>query len=223
MPTEFPIIDGRNPVLHAGDYATFGHYQQDANDSDPIEWLVLEIRENKALLISHYGLVAKPYNTEWKNINWEKSTIRSWLNGIFLNTAFSEEEQKAILTTNVDNSRSQGYSGYSTSGSNNTQDKIFLLSYDEANKYLNVNFTDMNNTKSRVSPTPCVAQAVTTYEDLITAGGAAAGWWWLRSPGIHHNEAAYVSNDGSLDSYYVDMGSGLVRPAFWLDLTSGIF
>ena len=61
------------------------------------------------------------------------------MNGAFLNKAFVEQEQAGILLTNVDNSDSQGYNGWNTSGGNNSQDKLFLLSYAEANKYLEEN------------------------------------------------------------------------------------
>lgn len=47
--------------------------------------------------------------------------------------------------TTVDNSKAQGYSGYSTDGGNNTEDKVFLLSYAEANKYFGALVTDGHN------------------------------------------------------------------------------
>ena len=126
-----------------GDIITFGHYEQDNNldnGPEPIEWIILDYDEatHRALLLSRYGLEAKPYNTEEVGTTWEKCTLRSWLNDEFLNAAFSTEEQSAILVTDVDNSDGQCYNGWGTSGGNNTQDRIFLLSYAEANKYLGV-------------------------------------------------------------------------------------
>ena len=217
-----------------GSYLTFGHYEQDndlTNGEEPIEWLVLEVDEanSKALVISRYGLDAKPYNTEWADVTWETCTLRAWLNNDFLNAAFTADEQAAILTTAVDNSDSQGYSGWSTNGGNNTQDKIFLLSYAEANQYLGVEHWSVddskNNTRSRVAPTAyAIAQGAWTYSDYYqTADGAAAGWWWLRSPGVDQINAAYVKYDGALYSYYVNYESASVRPAFWINLESGIF
>lgn len=94
----------------------------------PIEWLVLARDGNKALLISRYGLDAQKYNTINTGVTWEKCTLRTWLNNAFYNKAFNSAEQTAILITNVDNSKNQCYSGWSTSGGNNTQDKVFLLS-----------------------------------------------------------------------------------------------
>ena len=138
--------------------------------------------------------------------------------------AFTSEEQRAILMMQVDNSSAQGYSNYTTSGSNNTQDRIFLLSYAEANGYLGVIYGDSGNIKSRVSPTAyAVAQGTSANYTYKTEKYDPTGWWWLRSPGHYQNSAAIVSNDGSLTYYSVNDDRGVVRPAFWLDLESDIF
>lgn len=144
----------RDAKFAVGNYVTFGRYPQTkaGKDKTPIEWLVLARDGNKALLISRYGLDAQPYNKDNTSVTWETCTLRTWLNGMFYNKAFSSAEQAAILTTNVDNSKSQCYSGWNTSGGNNTQDKVFLLSYAEASKYFGVTYNS-SNTKSRVAPT----------------------------------------------------------------------
>ena len=67
-----------------------------------------------------------------KKFCWENSNLREWLNNDFLNTAFSAEKQNAVLQTEVDNGKDQGYDGFKTDGGNDTQDKVFLLSYAEA-------------------------------------------------------------------------------------------
>ncbi len=210
-----------------GNYVEFGTYPQtrSGTDSTPIEWLVLARDGNKALLISRYGLDEQPYNTKWTEVTWKGCTLRTWLNGTFMNKAFTANEQTGILMTNVDNSSSQGYSGWSTSGGNNTQDKIFLLSYAEANQYLDVTYDDSNNMKSRVAPTAYAKkQGADTSDYYKTADGDESGWWWLRSPGKKLSAAARVYYDGSLsNNYYVNYGSACVRPALWVDLESGIF
>ena len=137
----------------------------------------------KALLLSKYGLNAKLYNETYVSVTWEECTLRTWLNEKFLNKAFTAQEQAEILMTNVDNSSSQGYYEWSTSGENNTQDKIFLLSYAKANKYLSVTYGNRNNTKSRIAPTTyAVKKGAGTSSVSKTEEGKAAGWWWLRSP-----------------------------------------
>ena len=208
---------------------TFGTYPQTAegNDSTPIEWLVLARDGNKALLISRYGLDAQSYNSITDN-TWEKCWLRTWLNEIFLNEAFTAQEQEGILVTNVDNSASQGYSGWGTSGGNNTRDKVFLLSYAEANKYFGVQHFNVSgathNMKSRISPTSYAKkQGAYTRSDYQTTDGTGTGFWWLRSQGPSQRIAAYVDHDGSLYFYRVSDVSAVVRPALWVNLESEIF
>jgi len=214
-----------------GNYVTFGTYQQTITsyDQTAIEWLVLDYDEanHKALLLSRYGLDAVPYNKEFIAITWEQCTLRAWLNDDFLNRAFSEKEQSAILVTKVDNSSGQGYSSWLTSGGKNTQDRIFLLSCAEANRYLGVTHNDLNNlnnTKSRVAPTDYAVVFGAYRSDIYqTADGEPTGFWWLRSPGNALYNAAIVTNDGSLNYDNVNFYNNVVRPAFWLNLESDFF
>lgn len=220
------IAAARDAKFAVGNYITFGTYPQTkaGNDATPIEWLVLARDGDKALLISRYGLDAQPYNKDYTSVTWETCTLRTWLNGTFCNKAFSSAEQAAILTTNVDNSKNQCYSGWSTNGGKNTQDKVFLLSYAEANKYFGVTYNNSSNTKSRVAPTAyAIAQGTGKNSSYKTADGIDAGWWRLRSPGVSQYDAAYVSTDGSLYANRVNVGSGSVRPALWVNLEAGIF
>ncbi len=212
--------------VQVGEYITFGHYPQTAAGTDrtPIEWLVLDVQGNKALLISRYGLDAKPYNEKYVGITWEKCTLRAWLNGTFLNKAFTAQERSGIMLTDVDNGNSQGYGDWSTSNGNDTQDKVFLLSYAEAYKYLGVTNNDSRNMKSRVAPTAyALEQGAYKSKKNKTADGTNAGWWWLRSPGFNRNYAARVNDAGSLYSSLVDSDSVSVRPALWINLESDIF
>lgn len=211
----------RDAKFAVGNYVSFGTYPQTkaGNDATPIEWLVLARDGNKALLISCYALDAQPYNKDYTSVTWETCTLRTWLNGMFYNKAFSSAEQAAILTTNVDNSKSQCYSGWNTGGGKNTQDKVFLLSYAEANKYFDVTYDNSSNTKSRVAPTAyAIAQGTHTYASVETVYGSNAGWWWLRSPGRSQSKTAYVFADGSLGSNSVYDVSGAVRPALWVNI-----
>lgn len=216
----------RDAKFAVGNYVTFGRYPQTkaGNDATPIEWLVLARDGNKALLISRYGLDAQPYNIVYTDVTWENCTLRTWLNWTFYNKAFSSAEQSAILTTNVDNSKKQCYSGYSTDGGNNTQDKVFLLSYAEANKYFGVTYDNRSNTKSRVAPTAyAIAHGGWTSSSNKTADSTYAGRWWLRSSGSSSSSAALVSSSGARIGDYVNSTGGAVRPALWVNLESKIF
>ena len=187
---------------------TFGHYEQDnqtGNGKEAIEWQVLDVKGDKVLIISKNTLDAKEYHNIYTGITWEKCTLRTWLNKDFLNAAFSAAEQAGIETTTVDNSKAQGYIVYSTNGGNNTQDKIFLLSYAEAWKYF-------GSDSARVS----------TPTKYAKAQHSDSNRWWLRSPGRYHDNAALVDSVGSRYSLNVHLTRG-VRPALWVNLESGIF
>lgn len=158
---------------------------------------------------------AKPFNEkyEYRSITWRECTIRTWLNKDFINRAFTVEEQSAILLANVDNSSSQGYDKRGKSYSvDNTKDKVFLLSYAEANKYLYVPHDD-DNTKFRVVPTAYAkAQGAWMSDVDKTADGEVAGWWWSRSPGNDWSKALLFFHDGSFIYYDADARGGVCAP-----------
>ena len=192
----------------------FGSYEQDGNTEngpEKIEWMILEQEGNQALLLSKYALDAKSYNTEYVDVTWETSTIREWLNDTFMRSAFSDEEQSAIQTITVNNGEEQGYSDYDTDGGNNTQDKVFLLSYKEA---FNDYFTDDGDRICQ--PTP-YAENQGAY---VNEGSC---YWWLRSPGDYQDYAGCVSSSGDRFDYDVNYDYDCVRPALWINLDSDIF
>jgi len=90
---------------------------------------------------------------------------------------------------------------YETEGGNDTQDRIFLLSLEEAEDY----FKDDDDRKANGSGD------INDIEDL---------YWWLRTPGKKSSEAAYVNTDGKVIVAGVHRGAdeGGVRPALWLNL-----
>ena len=220
------VAAGAEDAAAVGSLVTFGHYEQDANENDgteEIQWIVLDRDGDKALLLSKYGLDAKQYNTRYTKVTWETCTLRAWLNSTFLDAAFTAEEQEAILETEVDNSPEQGYEKWrSTNSGNNTVDRIFLLSYAEANKYLGVTYENGENVEARVSPTIYArARRAWSKRELLTADGDYAGRWWLRTPGRHPNRACHVHSTGALRDSHVTSNNYLfgvvaVRPALWV-------
>ena len=221
-------VAGKEPVIspNVGDVIYFGHYEQDndtANGKEIIEWIVLDVQDNKALLLSKYGLDKMDYGTRNANITWEKSAVRTWLNKTFLKEAFSADEQKAILTTNVDNSKKQGNSEWTAKGGNNTKDKLFLLSYHEAfEEYLT------SKTARLCAPTDYADPYNynrSRHFDAVLVDGRATYVWWLRSPGMQQNLVVSVSKEGEwFTSSPTPKGTNylphLIRPAMWLDITS---
>ena len=85
-----------------GSIFTFGNYEQNKGKAEPIEWIVLDKKDSELFLISKKVLYYKNYSdNNSKNIAWENSSIRKWLNNEFYNKAFSNEEKTIIATTAV--------------------------------------------------------------------------------------------------------------------------
>ena len=197
---------------------TFGHYEQDndtSNGKEEIEWQVLVIQDGKALVISTMALDCKSYHPSPKEVTWETCTLRTWLNDSFLNTAFSAKEQKKIATTHVSAEKNPAYDpAYKSNPGNATNDKVFLLSITEAEKYFT---TD----ESRECVPTAYAQAHGAYtNDYETANGKANCCWWLRSPGKVLFQAASVDHVGAVGygGSSVNADSSCIRPAMWIDL-----
>lgn len=197
-------------IAKAGDYVFFGAYEQDNNTSngkEDVEWLVLEVKDGKALVISKYALDCKPYNTSYTDVTWKTCTLRKWLNNDFLGSAFSADEKAMIHTVTVSADKNPNYN---TNPGNATQDQVFLLSITEANKYF-----------SSDSARQCKS---TDYAVANGAWESDSGncWCWLRSPGYIQYNAAIVNIDGDVSEVgcYVSDDAYAVRPALWIDLNS---
>ena len=197
------FLVGPEQYRTVGAHVTFGTYPQTETGEDrtPIEWMVMEVDEenHKAFLLSFRGLDSKRYHREYTNVTWETCSLRAWLNDEFLNTAFTPEEQAAILTTEVKNDSKQCY-GWTTSGGKDTQDKIFLLSYAEAFRFFQIQFGVRNNVAARIVPTAYASKAGARQDNRKNKAedGSIAGWWFLRSPGCFQNCAAAVGTVGQV-------------------------
>ena len=161
-----------------GDIIQFGSYN----------WRVLDVQNNKALILTEKIIEERAYNNEYKDVTWETCTLRKYLNNEFL-SKFTGEDQRRIEETRIIN---RDNLKYGTKGGENTIDKVFILSLEEADKY----FGDSG--------------------ERIAKFGSEACWWWLRSPG-NGRSAAYVRGGGDVlfGGSRVDYGGG-VRPALWL-------
>lgn len=193
-----------------GDTVFLGTYEQDNNTSngkEDIAWLVLEVKDGKALVVSKYALDCKQYNTSNTDVTWETCTLRKWLNNDFINAAFSSYEKAMIPTVTVSADKNPDYSA---NPGNATQDQVFLLSITEANKYF-------NSTGARQCEPTDYAVANGAWES--DSGNFC--WWWLRSPGVTQDSAAYVYSGGDVieSGNAVDIGTSAVRPAMWISIS----
>ena len=217
-------------------YLIFGSYEQDnnlENGPEPIEWLVLKEEDGRALVISRYALALTQYHHTIAidpSVTWETWESRAWLNGEFLETAFSKTEQERIPTVTVETPSIHWFED--PPPVNDTEDKLFLLSMQEASRYFK------GGKVRRCQPTP---YAIAGYEtemgqDWETVMGRYWNreeyrgncYWWLRSQSHFPGSATLVSDNGViqymgyeliLDERYARDHMHGIRPAMWIDLT----
>ncbi len=198
----------KNPEYKVGETIEFGNYPQDKDGTEkPIEWIVMKKEGNQVLLLSKYVLDAKPYNEELEEVTWETSDIRQWLNNEFYTTAFNKAEKAKIQTSLIKN---EDNSEYGTSGENDTEDKVFLLSKKEAK-------TLFSNNEEKIAKATEYAEKSGVYVNEEKVAG-----WWLRSPGDNSDSAALVNYYGWVygDGIGVNCNVYGVRPALHLNLQS---
>ncbi len=145
-------------------------------------------KDNKSMLVMSVDekhTFKKPFYEFPQKITYENSTIRKWLNNEFLNNSFTEEERSLIIESTLED---------------DIQDKVFLLSVEEAKKY----FKDDG--------------------ERVLDGYFWDEGWWLRTSGKEDNCAAYVKNSGSIHVDGVSVfGHNWVRPTLRMNLKFNTF
>jgi len=188
--------------LEAGNTIQLGEYA----------WKVLDVQNNRALLLCEFVVELRQYNRKFIDVTWETSTLRQYLNGPFYDN-FSAEEKTHIAETVIQNSKNPWFD---TKEGNSTKDKVFLLSLGEVVKY----FGDSGCLSSKPTGTRRIDDQFNSVRIACDAEGTES-WWWLRSPGFYGLNAAYVNTGGWI---YVDGNNvnlyGGVRPAIWLNVSS---
>ena len=186
--------------LTSDGYVTFGKYEQNNTDSAPetIEWIPLDVDSNRVLLVSRYVLDYMTYGD--RTTSWKNSPARAWLNGTFLETAFTSVERQGILMTSNSNyddyMAGAGKISYNTF-LESTEDQVFLLDFTEVERYLMY-----------------MPERYTKATDYAKAKGAYVAnngnsWWAMRSSSMLFVGA---------ESGYGETSVSGIRPAIWVDL-----
>ena len=189
---------------------TFGSYEQDgdsSNGKEPIEWLVLDRDGDRALLLSKYALDYQSFMPFYEPVTepytWESCSLRRWLNGTFLNAAFSADEQQRLLTTTVITSPG---SLHRENGPVTTEDRVFLLSNTEVYAYFaSEAATAAEYTAYALSENPWPGNAATP---------GPADWWLRTTDGYDHPDGVYA--DGRVGEGARAYEGEYVRPAIWI-------
>ncbi len=192
---------------------------------EKIKWLILSNTDGKAFLLSELQLDSQSYqnidlsseSTDYqgnKNTNavsqnnYKFSSIRSWINQEFYNTAFSSKEKGLISTTTVKNGTDTVRDSDQDKSfvCDDTNDKLFLLSYkDCTSSYL----SDYSAKGSDYS----LSQGLSNY---VSDGTVYYASYWMRSPASYAGEARIM--DSSVYQYEVKATKMGVRVACNINL-----
>ena len=214
----FAFATGALASPRVGDIMRFGEW----------DWRVLDVQNNRALIITENIIERRAYNEEDEEVTWETCTLRGYLNGEFLQK-FSGEERGRIAETRIQNPDNLWYA---RKGGNHTEDKVFLLSLEEVDRYFG-NSGDYENRRSKSErffdgkrefvpdeDGPALVFSNANDSDRTAKLNNEPCLWWLRSPGYYSSRAAIVGGGGFVDAsgvLVIDDYSGL-RPALWLNL-----
>lgn len=208
--TEYTYSDGTTASILSANNTKFFKVE-------PIKWKVLMNSSNgNRLLLAEKALTGLKYDPEEPlSNNYMNSYMREWLNGTFLNSAFTDNGKSKIPETTVDNSArssntdanaQQWHNGENQFECGNTTDKVFLLSMQEVTKsdYGFAIYTeeigDSNGTQSssrlRTAVDYAIANKVCLYNQEIKSCR-----WYLRSPVYDNSSQVYgVSEKGGATS-----------------------
>lgn len=55
----------------------------------------------KILLLSHDTIDRKAFNEKYESSTWETCSLRTWMNNVFINSAFTKTEQKIVPSLTI--------------------------------------------------------------------------------------------------------------------------
>ena len=197
---------------YVGDCGYLGHWEQNGKKGDgaeKIRWLVLDVSDGKLFLLSDKALANLPFNKKSNGATWKDCSLRKWLNNDFYKGAFSSKEKAAIQTTKVYDNAAHSYAEFNTAKrfSGTTKDKVFLLSYLELCKYLDLS-------TAACEPTTVVSKSKNKIR-VQKDGKHKYCYWWLRTS-AYKNNAMFMTAEG-FASAYEHHAQICVRPALWVD------
>ena len=199
------------------DTVFFGKYPQGGRgEIMPIEWIVLDRKEDRALLLSKYILDMQTFAwPDTKNF-WGFCRLHDWLKNWFMNRAFSPDETARIIQPveleYSDNDVFLWEFFNMDDVTNSMRDPVFLLSAADAELYF-PGSEEGFLTGASAEPTEWVKKE---YPDDMNEFGIS---YWLRSASAESGFVYIVSPADSigaaLNSHKIRQG---VRPALWIKL-----
>lgn len=190
-----------------GDVIFFGRYPASGNGEEkPLEWQILDLQSGFALLITKFGIDSRPLNGGSYKLGWESCDMQRWLNGSFMETAFSRSERAQIVPSRLTD-ESAGIEGIREDEGQDIYCKVYLPSLLEAVKY----FPQSGESDSNA----CEMRVCTPTEYAINAGAelySGGVCWWLRSSIGERSSGICILPDGSIGFCDVSTSGFCVRP-----------
>lgn len=174
---------------------------------EPIRWKILKEEGGRIYVISEKILDVKQFNTNANN-NWEKSTLREWLNNTFYYNAFTANERIAIAETQLENRYVLLDLTYQT------RDCIFLPSYEDMINPGHGFEANDGPSPARAAETTDFARAKGAWTGLRYAG---KGYYWLRTGIFNNSSARVVFADGNVyNGHHANDTDTGIRPAMYI-------
>lgn len=186
-------------VPEVGETFFFGEYEQDMNlnnGKEPIEWIVIDKQEDKALAVSKDVLDVCPASLVYAyegDLHWKGSNLRYWLNSTFYTKAFTNADRQRIVNTYIDE---DDYS---------CNDNVFVLSTSEAYSYF--------GTKEGLRST---WTAFAEARGVECSTFFLSSTWFTREPGLKHFSMRCEIEKTTMTSEKIG-----VRPAIWINYEAG--
>ena len=197
------------------EYVAFGSYPTDADGTvRPILWRVLRADNNEAWLLSEYVLFGSPVHGDYEHYQgWEKSDLYLYLNSVFINDAFTDEEQAALVNRTEDNAL------------------VTLITSDEM-KDASIGFSSNNarlcesTAYAKILPDPPIFELPKTNNKgrwkplYIYSKGHKYSPWWSRTRSVDYpHEQRRVMDEGKIGRISTGNSDLGVRPTVYVNLS----
>lgn len=235
--------------LRKNDYIWFGSYEQDndlSNGSEPIKWQILSVNNTEAILLCTEILDIIPfsYDNSSGSMTWETSFVRDWLNKDFYESAFTKDEMSCIKSSVIKNTPNPVDGLEYNPEENDTEDKVYLLSFNELEKYGLCDTIALKNYDSYEERYNCLM-----YDDLevrnndikrrcgiseyaqnklnmetfneLTIDNRKSFSWFLRSKGLGDKMIGGIESGGSVNIVGFNGYAGFgIRPVIRISLSN---
>lgn len=186
---------------HAEETVLFGSFYQTpgTGTAEPVSWLVISENEDTLLLISERILDCRRLHESFTATCWADCDLRAWLNGGFLDTAFTDEEKQRLVPFSCEPHPLMYFEDIPQGEA--VSDYVFLLSAEEAARLL--------------IGTPAAQASMTDWAGQ-NCGDGASGFsaWWLRTVSFEGNCGTAVNSEGEIAYIHSTVNDGFtgVRP-----------